>query len=316
MPTLEWDARAGALRLLDQTRLPATEAYIECRTAAEVARAIRDMVVRGAPAIGAAAAYGAALAARDGDFAAGVAELRAARPTARDLFFGVERVEAAYAAGGAEAALDAAHAVARESVEQCRAIGRHGAELVRAGARILTICNTGALATVDYGTAFGVIRTAHEAGKGVFVYAMETRPRAQGAKLTAWELARGGIPFKLIADSATGLLLRRGMADLAIAGADRVCANGDVVNKVGTYPLALLCREHGVPFYVAVPSSTLDPSTPSGDGVTIEERDPAEVTTFAPPGTPAWNPAFDITPAGLVTALITERGVRSGALVA
>ncbi len=316
MATVEWDAGAGGLRLIDQTRLPAEEVYVLCRTAAEVAAAIRDMVVRGAPAIGAAAAYGAALAARQGAFEGGAEAIRAARPTARDLFWAVERVEAAHRRGGAEAALEEAHAIARESVEQCRAIGRHGAELVPQGARILTICNTGALATVDYGTAFGVIRAAHEQGKDVLVYAMETRPRNQGAKLTTWELRKHGIPFRLIADSAAGLLLRRGMADLAITGADRVCANGDVVNKVGTYPLALLSRQHRVPFYVAAPSSTLDPATPTGDDVTIEERNAAEVTTFAPPGTPAWNPAFDVTPAELVTALITERGVRSEASVA
>lgn len=313
MLTVEWDAARGGVRLIDQTKLPTEETYVVCRTADEVARAIRDMVVRGAPAIGVTAAYGAAMAIRDGERDGGLRALRASRPTARDLFWAVERVEAA---GDAASALEAAHAIARESVEQCRAIGSHGAELVPHQARIVTICNTGALATVDYGTAFGIIRTAHEQGKDVFVYAMETRPRNQGAKLTTWELKKQGIPFKLIADSAAGLLLRRGMVDLALAGADRVCANGDVVNKVGTYPLALLCREHGVPFYVAAPTSTLDPGTPSGDQVTIEERAATEVTTFAPPDTPAWNPAFDVTPAELVTALITEAGVRSGALVA
>ena len=267
------------------------------------------MVVRGAPAIGAAAAYGAALAARAGVLEAGAAELRAARPTARDLFAGVERVEAAFQRGGAEAALAEAHAVAAESVEECRRIGAHGARLVPQDARIVTICNTGALATVDYGTALGVVRAAHEAGRRPLVYVMETRPRAQGARLTTWELRRLGIPHKLIADSAAGLLLQRGMADLALAGADRVCANGDVVNKVGTYPLALLCREHRVPFYVAAPSSTRDQGTPTGAEVRIEERSASEVTTFAPPGTEAWTPAFDVPPAGLVTALITERGV-------
>jgi methylthioribose-1-phosphate isomerase len=172
----------------------------------------------------------------------------------------------------------------------------------------VTICNTGALATVDYGTGLGVVRAAHEAGKEPFVFVMETRPRAQGARLTTWELRRLGIPHRLIADGAAGLLLQRGMVDAAISGADRVCANGDVVNKVGTYPLALLCREHGVPFYVAAPCSTLDADTPDGAAVIIEERAAEEVTTFAPPGTEAWNPAFDVTPARLVTALITERG--------
>lgn len=305
MATVEWSDEG--LRLIDQTRLPEEEAYLVCRTSEEVARAIRDMVVRGAPAIGAAAAYGVALAAREGDLAAGAARLRAARPTARDLFWAVERVERA------ADPLAEAHAIARESVAACRAIGRHGAALLPEGARVVTICNTGALATVDYGTALGVVRAADEAGKRPFVYVMETRPRAQGARLTTWELKRLGIPFQLIADSAAGLLLRRGMADAAISGADRICANGDVVNKVGTYPLALLCREHGVPFYVAAPSSTLDAATPDGSAVVIEERDPSEVTTFAPPGTPAWNPAFDVTPARLVSALISEAGVREAA---
>jgi methylthioribose-1-phosphate isomerase len=304
VPTVEWDAAADGVRLIDQTKLPAEEAYVVCRTPEEVACAIRDMVVRGAPAIGAAAAYGAALAARQGRLAEGAAAIRAARPTARDLFWAVELVERA------ADPLAEAHRIARESVEACRAMGRHGAGLLPEGARVVTICNTGALATVDYGTALGVVRAAHELGRRPFVYVMETRPRAQGARLTTWELRRLGIPHRLIADGAAGLLLRRGLADAAISGADRVCANGDVVNKVGTYPLALLCREHGVPFYVAAPTSTLDEGTPDGDAVVIEERSAEEVTTFAPAGTEAWNPAFDVTPARLVTALITERGVR------
>lgn len=315
MATVEWDAAAGGVRLIDQTRLPDQEVYVTITSASGVARAIREMVVRGAPAIGAAAAYGAALAAQEGDFEAGIALIRAARPTARDLFSSIERVESAFLAGGGRAALDEAHAIAHEGVQQCRAIGRHGLELVAPNARIVTICNAGALATVDYGTAFGIIRAAHESGRGVFVYAMETRPRAQGAKLTAFELRQHGIPFKLITDSAIGLLLRRGMVDLAIAGADRVCANGDVINKIGTYVLASLCRQHGVPFYVAAPTSTFDPDTRSGDEAIIEERDPSEVTTFAPPGVDAWNPAFDVTPAELVTAIVTESGVRAPAAV-
>jgi methylthioribose-1-phosphate isomerase len=305
MRTVEW--AGDGVRLIDQTRLPEEESYVVCRTAAEVARAIREMLVRGAPAIGAAAAYGAALAAREGRLGAGVAEIRAARPTARDLFWAVELVERS------PDPLAEAHRIAEESVEACRAMGRHGAALLPDGARIVTICNTGALATVDYGTGLGVVRAAHEAGKRPFVYVMETRPRAQGARLTTWELRRLGIPHRLLVDSAAGLLLRRGMADAAISGADRVCANGDVVNKVGTYPLALLAHEHGVPFYAVAPSSTLDSDCPDGDHVQIEERDGAEVATFAPPGTPTWNPAFDVTPARLVTALITERGALQGA---
>jgi methylthioribose-1-phosphate isomerase len=309
LPTVEWDPVTESVRLIDQTRLPRDEVFVSCRTAAEVAAAIRDMVVRGAPAIGAAAAYGTALAAGEGRLIEGAALLRAARPTARDLFWAVERVEQA-----ADPLLEA-HRIARESVEACQAMGRHGAVLLPDGARVVTICNTGSLAAVDYGTGLGVIRAAHEAGKEPFVYVMETRPRAQGAKLTTWELRRLGIPHRLIVDGAVGLLLQRGMAEAAISGADRVCANGDVVNKVGTYPLALLCREHGVPYYAAAPTSTFDAATPDGAGVLIEERDAAEVTTFAPAGTEAWNPAFDVTPARLVTALITEQGVlRSGAL--
>ncbi len=272
-----------------------------------MADAIREMVVRGAPAIGAAAAYGTALAAREGRLAEGAALIRAARPTARDLFHAVELVERA------ADPLAEAHRIAEETVLACRSMGRLGAALLPDRARIVTICNTGALATIDYGTALGVIRAAHETGGAPFVYAMETRPRAQGARLTTWELRRLGIPHRLIADSAAGLLVQRGMVDAAISGADRVCANGDVVNKVGTYPLALLCREHGVPFYVAAPTSTLDRATPDGTAVEIEERPAEEVTTFAPAGTEAWNPAFDVTPARLVTAVITERGVLQGA---
>jgi methylthioribose-1-phosphate isomerase len=309
LPTVEWDPVTEAVRLVDQTRLPREEVFVSCRTAAEVAAAIRDMVVRGAPAIGAAAAYGTALAAGEGRLLEGAALLRAARPTARDLFWAVERVEQA------AAPLEEAHRIARESVEACQALGRHGAALLPRRARVVTICNTGSLAAVDYGTGLGVIRAAHEAGKEPFVYVMETRPRAQGAKLTTWELRRLGIPHRLIVDGAVGLLLQRRMAEAAIIGADRVCANGDVVNKVGTYPLALLCREHGVPFYVAAPTSTVDAGTPDGASVLIEERGAAEVTTFAPEGTEVWNPAFDVTPASLVTALITEKGVlRSRAL--
>jgi methylthioribose-1-phosphate isomerase len=314
VPAVEWDPAAPGVRLIDQTLLPEREEYVTCRTAAEVADAIRRMVVRGAPSIGATAAYGAALAFREPHPQRGVELIRGARPTARDLFWGVELVERAAAAGGADAALDQAHRIAFEIVDACRQLGRRGAELLPDRPRILTICNTGGLATVDYGSALGVIRATAEMGKEPFVYAMETRPRAQGARLTTWELGKLGIPHRLVADSTIGLLLSRGMVDLAIAGADRVCANGDVVNKVGTYPLAALCHRHHVPFYVAAPTSTLDPATPSGSAVEIEERDEVEVTTFAPVGTRAWNPAFDVTPAELVTALITERGVAQGAI--
>lgn len=307
---MEWDPAAGGVRLIDQTRLPREEVYRTCRTTPEISEAIRTMVVRGAPAIGAAAGYGAALAGGPQE----LATLRAARPTARDLVWAVDRVEHARQAGGPEAALEEAHRIAGESIDSCRAMGHRGARLLPEGARIVTICNTGALAAVDYGTALGVVRAAHEQGKRPFVYVMETRPRAQGARLTTWELQKLGVPHRLIVDSAVGLLLTRGEAGVALAGADRVCANGDVVNKVGTYPLAVLCARHQAPFYVVAPESTLDPATPTGADVVIEERDEAEVTTFSPSGTRAWNPAFDVTPADLVTALVTEHGVLQGAI--
>ena len=307
MASVEWDGHA--VRLLDQTRLPREERYVTCATASEVASAVKEMVVRGAPAIGVAAAYGVALAARDGELEAGEQAMRSSRPTARDLFYAIDRVAGAARRGGFDAALAEAHAIADENVAACRKMGALGAALLPEKPRIVTICNTGALATVDYGTAFGVIRAAHERGLEPFVYAMETRPRAQGARLTTWELRKLDIPHRLIADSAVGRLLQTGGADVALAGSDRICANGDVVNKVGTYPLALLCREHGVPFYAVAPLSSVDFDSPDGAAVEVEERAESEVTDFAPPGTRAWNPAFDVTPAALVTAIVTERGV-------
>ena len=299
MATVEWTG--SAVRLIDQTKLPDEESYISCGTSAMVAKAIRNMVVRGAPAIGAAAAYGAVLALRERDPATGLAALRGSRPTARDLFWAVDRVTAA------ADPLEEANAIARESIDACRRIGRLGAALLKKRPRIITICNTGALATVDYGTALGVVRAAHEQGLEPSVLVLETRPRAQGARLTTWELARLGIPFRLLADGASGRAFQQGL--VALVGADRIAANGDSANKVGTYPLALLAREHDVPFYVAAPVSTVDLDTPDGSGIVVEERPAAEVTTFAPAGTPAWNPAFDITPARLITSIITELGV-------
>jgi methylthioribose-1-phosphate isomerase len=299
--TVEWTG--DAVRLIDQTKLPDEETYVSCRSAAMVAKAIRNMVVRGAPAIGATAAYGAVLALREADPAAGLAAIRASRPTARDLFWAVDRVIAA------ADPLDEANSIARESVAACKRVGHLGAGLLKRRPRIITICNTGALATVDYGTALGIVRAAQEIGLEPTVLVMETRPRAQGARLTTWELARLGIPFRLIADGAAGRAFQEGLVDVAIAGADRIAANGDTANKVGTYPLALLAREHGVPFYVAAPVSTFDLATADGSGIVVEERPEAEVTTFAPAGTRAWNPAFDITPAGLITAIVTELGV-------
>jgi methylthioribose-1-phosphate isomerase len=330
---MEWGG--DRLRLLDQTRLPGETRWAECRTADEVAEAIRTMVVRGAPAIGIAAAFGVALWARA---AAGAAEtaapaafvaafepvrqrLAATRPTAVNLFWAIERMgrvvqEVAPAPPAARAARLAAEAAAifAEDLEANRRMGRLGADLVPDGARILTHCNAGALATAGYGTALGVIRAAVEAGKRVSVLVDETRPFLQGARLTTWELRQDGIPVTLITDSMAAHFMQRGKVDLVIVGADRIAANGDVANKIGTYGLAILAREHRLPFYVAAPVSTFDLSLVSGDEIPIEERDPREVTTFAgrpiaPDGVPAAHPAFDVTPARLVTAIITEAGI-------
>jgi methylthioribose-1-phosphate isomerase len=319
----------GRLLLLDQSRLPLQEVWLELVDVAEVAAAIKDMRVRGAPAIGVTAAYGVALAARASqardmaafqeDLERAIALLRATRPTAVNLFWALERMRAA-AAGcrtpdEARARLLAeAMAIQMQDVEANRRIGRLGAELVPDGATVLTHCNAGALATAGYGTALGVIRAAREAGKQVRVVADETRPLLQGARLTAWELARDGIPVTVIADGAAGSLMRRGLITCVVVGADRIAANGDVANKIGTYQVAVLAREHGVPFYVAAPTSTLDLSLASGDEIPIEERRPEEVThlqgvPIAPEGVDVLNPAFDVTPAAYITAIITERGV-------
>ena len=331
--TLEWTG--SKLLLLDQRRLPTEEILFSCDSAAEVVAAIRDMVVRGAPAIGVSAAYGVALSAlahagmdgvRTGHdlrqrMAGDLVTLRHARPTAVNLAWAVDRCErvleahAATGAGETAAALVAEAEVMRdEDIATNRAMGRHGAELVRDGATVLTHCNAGALATAGYGTALGVIRAAREAGKRVSVVADETRPLLQGARLTAWELSKDGIPVTLIADVAAASLLREGSIDLIVVGADRIAANGDVANKVGTYPLAVLAREHGVPFTVAAPLSTVDLSMPEGSCIPIEERSADEVLTcfgvsVAPPNVRVRNPAFDVTPARLIAAIITEMGV-------
>ncbi len=320
------------VHLIDQRRLPLELEILVCPTAEAVARAIEGLAVRGAPAIGVTAACGLAVGARElpaadpETFWAGLeqvaARLRRTRPTAVNLFWAIERAMArarqALEGGGPEAARAAlaaeARAMADEDVAANRAIGRHGAELVPDGARVLTICNTGALATVDYGTALGVVRAAHEAGKAVSVWVAETRPVLQGARLTTWELARLGIPHTLVVDGAAGHLMRTGRVDLVLSGADRIAGTGDVANKIGTYSLAVLARAHGLPFYVAAPVSTVDLGIPDGEAIEIEERDPAEVThlagrALAAPGTPAANPAFDVTPHELVTAIITDRGV-------
>jgi methylthioribose-1-phosphate isomerase len=294
---LRWED--GALLVLDQRRLPAEEAWVRCRTAAEVAECIRSMAVRGAPAIGIAAAYGIALAARAGaDLEAAAALLRDTRPTAANLGWAVDR------AVKAKDPLAMAERLHREQVEADRRLAELGAERFADGDRALTHCNTGPLATGGYGTAGGVLRAAWERGRLSQVWVDETRPRLQGSRLTAWELRRAGIPFRVIADSAAGGLMARGMVDRVIVGADRIAANGDVANKVGTYPLAVLAARHGVPFYVAAPLSTIDPHTASGEQIPIEERDPEEVSADGD----AFNPAFDVTPAELVTAVFTEAG--------
>ncbi len=323
--------RDGALVLLDQRRLPLEETYVTCCTVDEAAEAIRDMAVRGAPAIGCAAAFGLALAASEPDFVrdplATVEEaarrLAATRPTAVNLFWALERTQraarrAAEASGAPEAIFTAmvaeAQAILHEDLEACRAMGRHGLELVPKGARILTHCNAGALATAGYGTALGVVRAAFEAGRLERVFATETRPRQQGARLTTWELLRDGIPTTLVPDTAVGWLLKSGGVDLVVVGADRIAANGDVANKIGTYNLAVLAARHGVPFYVAAPTSTLDLRTPTGAGIEIEHRSPEEVThcggqRIAAEGVAVFNPAFDVTEAELVAAIVTEKGV-------
>lgn len=327
--TIEWTE--GGVAMLDQRKLPAEETYYCCRDYREVAEAIRSMIIRGAPAIGVAAAMGIALGVRHA--AAGSGErlreqfdricetMASTRPTARNLFWAVERMRAVFdrefrrGPDAVRAALIAeALAMQREDVEANRAMGRFGQELIPAKARILTHCNAGALATAGYGTALGVIRAAVEAGKQIEVFAGETRPFLQGARLTAWELHRDGIPVTVITDAMAGHFLRRGTIDCVIVGADRIAANGDVANKIGTYSVAVLAKENGVPFYVAAPLSTLDLSLADGNLIPIEERDAGEVCRVCgvrtvPEGVQARNPAFDVTPYRYVGAIITERGI-------
>jgi len=319
------------LVLLDQTRLPVEEVEKSCASWQEVAEAIRGLVVRGAPAIGVAAAFGIALAARqsraanpDGlltDLEEASKGLGATRPTAVNLFWALERMRRVALANRTIPLDDLrgrlvaeAQTILDEDVAANRAMGAHGAALVPEGGRILTHCNAGALATAGYGTALGVIRAAHERGKVGLVWIDETRPVLQGSRLTAWELVREGIPHRLISDVAAAFVMRRGEVDLVITGADRIAANGDVANKIGTYGLAVLARHHGIPFYVAAPSSTIDPSIATGAAIVIEERDPAEIRGVAgrqtaPAASPVFNPAFDVTTADLVSAIVTERGV-------
>ena len=292
----------GALMILDQRALPAEELWLRCTDVEQVAEAIETLAVRGAPAIGVAAAYGAALAAAGG-FDDAIARLARTRPTAVNLHWALERMREA----GPEHALETAHAIAEREAEATRLIAEHGASLFDEPARVITHCNAGALATGGVGTALGVVRAAHAAGRVKEVWVPETRPLLQGARLTAWELAQEGIPHRVVIDSSGGLLMSRGLVDAAVVGADRIAANGDVANKIGTYPLAALAARHGIPFYVAAPSSTIDPDVATGADIPIEERAPDELASPGDP--PAANWAFDVTPHDLVTAIVTEEGV-------
>ncbi len=328
VPTVAWEN--GAVVMVDQRRLPHEETFVRCRDHHEVAAAITDMVIRGAPAIGVAAALGLALGARNSASEGGTlrtewddicSTLSASRPTAVNLFWAIERMRRRFdslAATGGEALraalLDEALSILREDIASCRKMGDLGAELLPEKARVLTHCNAGALATAGYGTALGVIRSAARIGRLEQVYADETRPFLQGARLTAWELHQDGIPVTVITDSMAGHLMARGEVNSVVVGSDRIAANGDVANKIGTYTVAVLAKEHGLPFYVAAPVSTIDPGTPTGEGIPIEERSAEEVTHIAghkitPDGVPVRHPAFDVTPHRLVTAIICERGV-------
>ena len=331
LPTIAREA--DAVVMIDQRKLPGEEVYVRCKTAAEVARAIKTMVIRGAPAIGVAAAMGIALGMRRSTatgtqkFAAEfyrICEMMAAtRPTAVNLFWAIEQMKKAFAEAAQRGRSvdeikqrleDQARRIHDEDIASCRTMGAFGAALVPQEARILTHCNAGALATAGYGTALGVIRGAVEKGKRVVVFADETRPFLQGARLTAWELVRDGIDTTVITDNMSGALMRQGKVDLVIVGADRIAANGDTANKVGTYTVAVLAREHRIPFYVAAPMSTIDLNTADGDHIPIEERNAREVThvgglQLAPDGAHVWNPAFDVTPHHLIAGIITERGI-------
>jgi methylthioribose-1-phosphate isomerase len=330
VPTVEW--KDGTVCLLDQSRLPGAVEILTCRDYRAVADAIRELKVRGAPAIGVTAALGVALGALSvrttdyASFAKAVGEicdhLAATRPTAVNLFWAIERMKRKLEAvrhlpipAAQQALLAEAEAILQEDIALCKAMGQHGAELIKDGQTVLTHCNAGALATAGYGTALGVIRAACEQGKKIQVIADETRPVLQGARLTAWELMQDHIPVTLITDNMAGSLMRQGKIHLCVVGADRIAANGDVANKIGTYSVAVLAKAHGIPFYVAAPYSTIDLKTKTGADIPIEQRNPAEVTSIhgshpvAPAGVGVYNPAFDVTPAELITGVITERGV-------
>src|ERR1035437_587566 len=327
--TVEW-SEAGVV-LIDQTKLPTEEVYVTCRTYEEVATAIKDMIVRGAPAIGVTAAMGIALGVRDSK-ASTLSELRQAfgsicramgetRPTAVNLFWAIRRMQRKFeelsnmplAVVKKEMVLEAQR-MHMEDIAANQAMGRNGAVLMPAEGGVLTHCNAGALATAGYGTALGVIRAAVESGKKIHVYADETRPFLQGSRLTAWELMKDGIPTTVISDNMAGSMMRQGKIGAVIVGADRIAANGDVANKIGTYTVAILAKEHDIPFYVAAPISTVDLATPDGSKIPIEQRNPREITHIAgkqmvPNGVQIENPAFDVTPAKYVAAIITERGI-------
>lgn len=330
IPTVEW--KDGKVRLLDQSRLPEQVTFVDCSDHRTVASAIRELKVRGAPAIGVTAAMGVALGAQHAtetsyetfrkEVTAICDHLAATRPTAVNLFWAIERMKAKLAAWSGQPIVEIKRLLIEESqrildedIAMNKAIGRHGAELIKDRQTVLTHCNAGALATAGYGTALGVVRAAWEQGKKIHVLADETRPVLQGARLTAWELMQDNIPVTLITDNMAGTMMRQGRVQLCVVGADRIAANGDVANKIGTYSVAVLAKAHGIPFYVAAPHSTIDLSTPSGDQIPIEQRASDEVTSvfgsppIAPAGVEVLNPAFDITPADYITAIITERGI-------
>jgi methylthioribose-1-phosphate isomerase len=330
IPTVEW--KDGAVRLLDQSRLPEYVEFLDCRDYRTVAQAIRDLKVRGAPAIGVTAAMGVALGAQSlsatnyDTFEKGMLEicdhLASTRPTAVNLFWAIDSMKRSLRAWRDQPVAEIKRRLIAESqrlleedIRMNKAMGRHGSALIQDGQTILTHCNAGALATAGYGTALGVIRAAWEDGKKIRVLADETRPVLQGARLTAWELMQDKIPVTLITDSMAGSLMRQGQIQVCLVGADRIAANGDVANKIGTYSVAVLAKAHGIPFYVAAPYSTIDMATPSGDRIPIEQRSSQEVTVMhggshiAPIGVEVLNPAFDVTPASYITAIITERGI-------
>ena len=329
VPTIEW--KDGVVRMLDQTRLPLEVTFFDCRTYHDVAKGIKDLIIRGAPAIGIAAAMGVALGAQEintKNFKNFYDELEkvcnhigSTRPTAVNLFWAINRMKEFTLSNKEKpiieikkVLIDEANRILQEDIEACKTMGRHGAQFIKDGDTILTHCNAGALATGGYGTALGVIRAAKEEGKEIKVFADETRPVLQGARLTAWELMEDGIAVTLITDNMAGYFMKKGMINLCIVGADRIARNGDVANKIGTYSVAVLAREHGIPFYVAAPLSTIDFNIPSGEHIPIEERNPAEVshifgkTQIAPSKVRILNPAFDVTPARYIAAIITEKG--------